>query len=132
MGIEAISRGASKVIAVEKSAKIAMLLRKNRDVCGIDEKRLEVINGDFIKVLPKLQGMHFDMIFADPPYDLGFPQQVLDLVHQLSLLHPAGVLIIEHFQKEALPLSHGTLTRFKERNYGQTLMSFYRVDSTGC
>lgn len=125
MGIEALSRGASSVVAVELSPKVARLIRRNCESIGVPLELLSVRVGAFNKVLPTLLGCTFDVIFADPPYDQHFGGAVLELVDTYGLLAAGGVLIIEHFAKEKLPAVSGSLRLFKTKNYGQTEMSFY-------
>lgn len=125
MGIEAISRGAKLVVAVEQSPRAAALIARNRDSLGIARETLSVCVGSYDKVLPRLFGQQFDIIFADPPYGDLLGAQVLALVDGNRLLAPGGVLIIEHFAKESLPTDAGGLTLHKEKDYGQTVMSHY-------
>jgi 16S rRNA (guanine(966)-N(2))-methyltransferase RsmD len=125
IGLEALSRGADRVLAIEQSARVVRLLKKNKDLCGVGDDRLDIVVADFTRALPRLKDMQFDVIFADPPYHRGFPLLVLELVAELELLHPQGVLVIEHFQKEALPERQASLVRIREKKYGQTIMSYY-------
>lgn len=125
VGIEALSRGASSVVAVELSPKVARLIHRNCETIGVPRELLSVRVGAFDKVLPTLEGSTFDIIFADPPYDKNYGAAVLELVDAHNLLSFGGVLIIEHFAKETMPERSGRLGLQKVRNYGQTTMSFY-------
>ncbi|MDP3487792.1 MAG: 16S rRNA (guanine(966)-N(2))-methyltransferase RsmD [Bacillota bacterium] len=125
VGIEALSRGAKIVTAIEKSPQVAALIARNRDNLGIQSDQLAVIVGSFERELPRLEGSNYDVIFADPPYSKGYAQMVLELVAQHGLLHPTGVMIIEHFSKEEIAERAGDLRRAKIKNYGQTTMSYY-------
>lgn len=125
IGIEAISRGAHHVTAIELSPQVAMLIRDNLVALGIRNDVFEVRVGSFRDVLPRLTAKAYDLIFADPPYGQGYPDEVLRLVLQHDLLKSAGIMVIEHFAKESVPLAHGKLRLFKTKNYGQTKMSFF-------
>lgn len=129
VGIEALSRGAAHVTAIEKSRSVVKLLQSNMDSLGIDSHELQVMVGDFRDMLPLLAGRKFDCIFADPPYYTGLAQRTLELAAELDLLNASGVMVIEHFSKETLPVSCGCLLQFKLRRYGQTSLSFYRKRS---
>ncbi|MDI6840352.1 MAG: 16S rRNA (guanine(966)-N(2))-methyltransferase RsmD [bacterium] len=94
VGIEAISRGASEVIFVEKSRKVVSVLNENLKSLGYMEKS-KVINGDALKVKLKTP----DIIFADPPYDMGFAKKVIDL-----WLISKRLLILEHSKHEKVDL----------------------------
>lgn len=125
VGIEAVSRGARLVIAVEQSPRAAALIAKNRESLGIHPELLQIRVGSYARLLPELTGENFDVIFADPPYGDKLGAIVLELVDRCALLAPLGVLIVEHFAKESLPVQVGKLVREKTRNYGQTEMSFF-------
>ncbi|MBT9153420.1 MAG: Ribosomal RNA small subunit methyltransferase D [Firmicutes bacterium] len=125
MGIEAVSRGARTVVAVERSPRAAALIVRNRDSLGIDPLVLRVRIGTYTKVLPELLGQEFDVVFADPPYGDLAGAHVLELIDRYDLLAARGALIIEHFAKESLPAEIGKLRLLKVKNYGQTVMSHY-------
>src|SRR5579885_1525759 len=65
MGIEALSRGASELIAVEADRKLAQNIIQSLEKLGLEG---EVIAGDVRETLDKLPAYYFDVIFADPPY----------------------------------------------------------------
>ena len=125
VGIEALSRGAKLVTAIEQSPKVAALIARNRDSLGIKLDQLVVVVGSFEQELPRLAGATYDVVFADPPYSKGYSQAVLELVAQYRLLSPRGVMIIEHFYKEEVSEKVGDIRRSRVKNYGQTMMSYY-------
>jgi 16S rRNA (guanine(966)-N(2))-methyltransferase RsmD len=126
MGIEALSRGAAHVTAIEQSQRVIELLSQNTAAMGIGIADFEVLCGDFRTVLPVLAGRTFDVIFADPPYEQGLAQSAVELVALHDLLADDGVLVVEHFFKEDMPLTSAGLEQYKVRKYGQTTMTFYR------
>jgi len=69
-----------------------------------------------------LDGKKFDIIFADPPYDLGFVNGVLRALEEFPLLDEGGVLVIERSHREGLDLGDWVLV--KERRYGDTVLSY--------
>lgn len=68
LGFEAASRGAERVVMVERDAKVAATLRQNAETLGSD--RLELVRADALEfaVLAARQGRSFDLAFLDPPY----------------------------------------------------------------
>ena len=94
VGIEAISRGASEVIFVEKSRKVLAVLNENLKSLGCVNKS-KVIMADALKV--KIETP--DIIFADPPYDKGFAKKVIDL-----WLKSKTLLILEHSKREKVDI----------------------------
>ena len=96
LGIESISRGAEKVVFIDKSRDSIKLLGKNLSHVGADPKSYEVYNVEFEFALKKLKGRKFDVIFADPPYAAGFENKIIGLVGKYDVLARGGVLVIEH------------------------------------
>lgn len=125
VGIEAISRGAKLVVAVEQSPRAAALIVRNRASLNISPDRLVIRVGSFDRMLPALAGQQFDIVFADPPYGDSLGTEVLALIDSYALLAAGGVLVIEHFAKELLPREAGGLILNKTKRYGQTVMSQY-------
>jgi len=71
MGLEAASRGASRVVMVEKDRAIARILRENAQTLGLDDDRVEIVNGDALgsAALARCpEDVH--LVFFDPPYVL--------------------------------------------------------------
>lgn len=124
MGIEALSRGAASLIAVEENRRLAKGIEADLKRLGFEG---EVICGDVRKVLPILEPGAFELIFADPPYASRFDQIVLHGVGRHRLLSAAGVLAIEHARSSQLPDEENGLEAFDRREYGQTSVSFYRL-----
>ena len=85
LGLEALSRGATDVAFVEKDAHAAQTIRANLSALGAHAQVVKQDINQFTTTAP------FDLIFADPPYDA---LEELNLPHLLSLLTPAGVLVL--------------------------------------
>jgi 16S rRNA (guanine966-N2)-methyltransferase len=125
VGIEALSRGSAEAVFVERNPACLRVLRENLERARAEMHRILV--GDVLRVVPRLirQREQFDIIFCDPPYGTGLAQRTLVRLASGELLRPRGVLIVEHFTKEALPSRVGQLVRGRERTHGQTVLSFY-------
>jgi 16S rRNA (guanine966-N2)-methyltransferase len=129
IGIEAVSRGAREVIFVESHEKTAELIRENLKALEISAG-VEVIEDKVLRGLARIGARHLmaDFIFLDPPYDaveehsatLGF----LDASH---LIAPAGMVIVEHRRKIALPDRFDRLERKRIVEQGDKALSFYRL-----
>lgn len=69
MGLEAVSRGASRVVMVERNREIARLLQHNVDTLGCAD-RATVVVGDALSSLTLAKAPNpVDVIFVDPPYE---------------------------------------------------------------
>ena len=66
LGIEAMSRGASRVVFVEKNRRVFKVLEKNIELFETDQ--CELFFTDVLHFLKRTKNQYFDIIFADPPY----------------------------------------------------------------
>ncbi|MEW5807525.1 MAG: 16S rRNA (guanine(966)-N(2))-methyltransferase RsmD [Acidobacteriota bacterium] len=127
IGIEALSRGASKAVFVEKDGKVASLIRQNLTKCKLEEKAI-IIKGDFESSVGDIKKHQdsFDIVFADPPYQGADYRKIVEIVEGEGLLEENGILIIEHLKKAEVPAEWNRIRSFKRKNYGQTTLSFYQ------
>lgn len=123
IGIEALSRGASEVWFVEKSHRALQILKKNLKNLGLLDKT-KVIKGDALKVLRNLssQGIKFDLVFADPPYNFNKYQNLLEVAKDLI---EDGVIIVESRKEVKINPIEG-LKLDKEAKLGETKITIYR------
>lgn len=121
VAFEFASRYAQSVVSVEVNRRVQ---RQNADFAkekNISEIRF--ISSDVFSFLKK-QDEPFDIIFADPPYDLKKIQELPELVFSNKLLSPGGLLIIEHHSTLQWSNPH----KFESRPYGQSVFSFFQFD----
>lgn len=126
VGIEALSRGASRVIFIEKHHATADLIRKNLQAF---ESEAEICEGGALRELKQLvsRGVVADFIFADPPYaDADSLRAVLDFIAEREILAPGGIAIAEHAARTKMPEAAGNLRRSRELKQGDSALSFYR------
>jgi len=125
VGIEALSRGAGKVVFVENDKRLCNLIRENLKKLGVEKERFEIICDDFVNALKRLAKRKevFDFIYADPPYEKGYYTKVVNLVRNLNLLDEDGLLILEEPKKSPfIPEDEEWLV--EKRHYGTTTVSF--------
>ncbi|KON89211.1 DNA methyltransferase [Sporosarcina globispora] len=126
LGIEALSRGADKVIFVDRDGKAIQTIHENLRTCGF-EGQVEVYRNDAdraIKAILKRE-LVFDYIFLDPPYR---KQQLLKLIQAIDendLLSEQGTILCEHSSDVELPGTIGRLFQRKHENYGIISISIY-------
>ena len=121
LGIEALSRGAASAVFVEQQATVLRFLRAN--VKGLPDAT--VIRGDVLRVLKKLAGADFDLVFADPPYLHGLVQATIDRAAEFGILGPDGWFVAEHHRRE-MPLAPDGWEVTKQGTYGETTVSVLR------
>ena len=95
MGLEALSRGASRVYLVDKGRGACDIIKKN-----IEKSRLT--NGcialceDSLSFLKKQSGVEkFDIVFLDPPYATNLINEALDLLAEKNLINEASYIVCE-------------------------------------
>lgn len=100
ISLEFLSRDAESVLSVEINRKAIQFLNETKRRLEIDNWK--IYNGDVFKVLKKYKEEEFDLIFADPPYDLRNIEDIPNLVFESGLLKPDGWLIVEHSSDTSL------------------------------
>jgi len=115
LGLEALSRGAAKVVFVEKSRKALKVLNGNVERLGAGEE-CKIVAGDAMAFVRRLGEGEFDLALADPPYDLGLAQKLLVLLAEKGF---AEELWVEHRSGEPVP----SLPGLRQRRYGDTTIS---------
>lgn len=117
--LEFLSRGCSSVTAVEKATTQYNFIRKVAQQLNIDNLRL--IKGDVFKYIESAT-QKFDIIFADPPYDLPDFGNIPGLVLNSAMLKPDTIFIIEHSKN----YDFSNLPHFLEhRAYGSVNFSIF-------
>lgn len=127
MGIEALSRGADRVVMVEKSPKAVSVIKQN--LANLHLKKGVVLQDDVFAAVDRLdkKGETFDIIYLDPPYtvdEIFVP--VLEKMGSLDLLDKDGMLVIRTRKEKELPDETGNLIKFREKVYGISKAHFYR------
>lgn len=119
ISIEFISRDCREAIAIEQSEKNGAYIRKACQELKIDN--LTLIKADVFKFIASCK-TKFDVIFADPPYDLKNLTELPDLIFQYELLKKDGIFILEHSAKNKFD-AHPHFNF--HRNYGNVNFSFF-------
>ena len=125
LGIEALSRGATRTVFVEKERSAIDLIKKNLSHCGFED-RVHIMTGEVERAIRLLhrKGEVFDFIFMDPPYRRGLVQKTLGILQAQPLHHEDSILVIEHDRRETLSESTEGWTLGRKRQFGDTIVSF--------
>jgi 16S rRNA (guanine(966)-N(2))-methyltransferase RsmD len=131
LGLEALSRGAERVIFVDRSRRALKCTQANVALVGA-ETQVEVLCQDALAALRLLagRGESLSLILADPPYGEGLPAKVLAAVGASACRAPVGVLVIEHHKKD-LPLAQPGdaptgFSLWTARRFGDTVLTIWR------
>jgi 16S rRNA (guanine(966)-N(2))-methyltransferase RsmD len=123
VGIEALSRGAERVVYVEDNPGRVNIIREFVARFGFSDKAL-IVRGlvqDFLKKNKE----RYDIIFLDPPYASEQAVEVVSLIDRLGTSGGDGIVIAEHFSKMKLEEHVGALVLKKRYRYGDTSLSMY-------
>lgn len=132
IGLEALSRGAKRVIFMERDRDAIRVLRSN--IAQTDPSACEVVEGDsfstIIQVKKRLESLgESAFIYVDPPfaYREGMEEiydKTLALIASLPL-QQTKLVIIEHMSTLELPETIGEYNRLKSKRFGKTSLTYY-------
>lgn len=127
VGIEALSRGAQFVTFVESDVKHIRVLRENLNSCNL-LRQSEVISGGIFPIIesPSFIVRPFDVIFADPPYNISNIDILLQKIITNVNIPDYGVLVIEHSSRSLLPETINGFNKYRDYRYGDTTLTVYR------
>jgi 16S rRNA (guanine966-N2)-methyltransferase len=121
ISFEFASRGASVVHLVEKDSKHIAFIKRMSDEMKFDN--IKTIHID-VRAYLKVSKFKYDLVFADPPYDLVWLSTLPDLVLSSGIIKEDGFFILEH-PKNISFASHRFFS--EHRNYGSVNFSFFRT-----
>ncbi|WP_029135389.1 RsmD family RNA methyltransferase [Nakamurella lactea] len=137
LGLELLSRGAASLVSVEKDRRALEALRAN--VAGLTEGTsgrqaaaapgvpVEVLGADVQAALPRLAGRSFDLVVADPPYDLPAAELHAVLAALGPLLAPGAEVVVERSARSGEPDWPAPLIAVRAKRYGDTLLCYGRA-----
>ena len=123
LGLEAISRGASKVFFSDSSRESLSLCRENASLCGVTD-RCVFLSGDFRSNIRRVKET-VDIFFLDPPYADRCIPEALQAIDEAGNCRPGTVVVCEHRHKDVLPGELYGFTCIKDRRYGATGVTIY-------
>jgi len=121
ISFEFASRGAVSVHLVEKDHRSIAFIRKMKE--ELEMENLKPVHID-VKAFLRTCSVKYDVVFADPPYDLPWLSEVPDMVFNAAILKENGFLILEHPSALTFRNEPGF---FEHRTYGRVNFSFFRL-----
>ena len=133
IAFEALSRGASQVIISENESSRFKFISSFASSLP-DSMSVMLLNmpAFYAMKLISKRGIVPNYIFADPPYDkkgtgLKLYESIISNIEKYSVANKSTELIFQHFTKNVLPQFMGSFQKHKEKQYGATTLSFYRL-----
>jgi 16S rRNA (guanine966-N2)-methyltransferase len=121
LGLEALSRGARRIVFVDHSYKAVQTIQHNIDLLRcIDKCSIHEI--DVSRFLDNVDEQ-FDVVFADPPYNFRPLEDSASKIFLSKSLQPAGIAVIEHSSKVTLS-ADPSFAIYKHRVFGDTAVTF--------
>jgi len=121
ISMEFASRGAEQVIAVDRSIQCINYLKDMARQHKLEQ--ITTFKADVFKYL-EMETDQYDLIFADPPYDLNRIPEIPKIVFEKNLLKPGGLLVVEHQSMQNLSQQPGFV---EQRKYGHSSFSFFKM-----
>jgi 16S rRNA (guanine(966)-N(2))-methyltransferase RsmD len=130
VGIEALSRGAARVVFVEKDRAALGALRANLAALGASRAAARVMAGDVLRVLADLpaQEAPFDLVFLDPPYATSLAGRALAALAAARVCRPGGEVVVQHSTRDALAPVAGFAEHRRGRRFGDTALTFLKAE----
>ena len=94
IGLEMISRGASKAILCDKSKEAIEIIEKNIEKTHMKDQ-VELYNLDFENCIDKVKTIKFYIIYLDPPYNTNYISKALNKIVDLDIVKQEGLIIVE-------------------------------------
>ncbi len=135
VGLEALSRGASKAVFVEKDGLCMKTIEKNIAALGFSEQakalKADVLSGvKWLEHFSDYKG--YDIVFMGPPYrtaenlPLYYSMETLKLLAEARISTPTGLIVVQHHRKEEVSAPPG-LEHVRREKYGDTDVDFFRL-----
>ena len=121
MSIEALSRGAVSAQSIEAEAKACLAMKHIQTAWHIEGWHIH--KGVLPHVLPT--SAHFDVIYADPPYDQGLAEKIPQWLAEQGITF--NTLVIEEASRVNVAWSAKMLP-IKQRKYGETTLYFFAME----
>jgi len=128
LGIEALSRGARRVVFVERSQAALSVLRRN--LCSLNlghsPETARVLRGEAVRSIGRLgrAGERFDLVLLDPPYASEELPRALAALVESDVVSRGGEVVVEASRRHPLPGVEGLVVA-AYRHYGDTQVGRY-------
>jgi 16S rRNA (guanine966-N2)-methyltransferase len=132
VGIEALSRGAARVVLVERDQSALRALRGNLAALGATRATARILAGDVLHLLPTLGAEEgpFDLVFIDPPYATTLAARTLEALPAARVCRDGSEIVVQHSTRTVLPAVPGLVAHRRPRRFGDTALTFLRAEES--
>jgi 16S rRNA G966 N2-methylase RsmD len=104
------------------------VIKENSEHTGFND-HVRILREDAIQAIKRMSrdDEQFDLIFCDPPYNLGWGERILAAIDETIILRETGTFIIEHAKHEKLPACLKRIESKRSESYGETIVTFYQT-----
>lgn len=127
LGLEALSRGAGQVVALESSRVAVNALNEAAQL--LDTSALQVMQLDAVQWLKSKPAGPFDLVFIDPPFQAGLLDESLALLAASNSLTAGALIYIERDRNDDPPQLPAGWQVYKDKVAGSVSYALYRVDT---
>jgi len=127
LGFEALSRGADKLIFIERELKVFQALMANLDLLKLANKT-ELNHVDALSYINDIPSDSIDIVFIDPPYGKGLVSECLKKLYDCQCLKSKGLVYLEQESQLGDPALPETWTILKNKQAGQ--VSYYLLQAS--
>jgi 16S rRNA (guanine(966)-N(2))-methyltransferase RsmD len=120
---EFASRGCRDIHSIEMEPRHAAFIRSTAE--KLNFRQIRVIRDDVFHFL-NICKIRYDIVFADPPYEMPHIEDIPGIIFRQELLKPDGIFILEHSAR--IDFS-GNENLTEHRNYGNVHFSFFKYQS---
>jgi 16S rRNA (guanine(966)-N(2))-methyltransferase RsmD len=118
---EFASRGAAEVVSVDRFPGCVRFVRETAAELGL--RTVRTVRSDVFKFIDRPATASFDVVFADPPFDMEGREDLQRLVLRNGWLKPGGIFILEHPSSEDTDYEN---TGIENRRYGNCSFAFFQ------
>ena len=128
LGLEALSRGASRVCCVDKNPKSIEIIWKNHQKLKI-KKGMDWLCVDIFKFLKNNFDKKFDLVLADPPFTQKLAHKTMQALEQSKAIHEEAWVILESNPREYIEKNYRDFNILKQKKFKDKIISFYKRGS---
>ena len=130
IGLEMLSRGATRAVLCDKSKFAIDIINKNIEKTHMNGK-VELYNLDFENCIEKIKKYKFDIIYLDPPYNTDYIMKSLIKIMNFKLLNLDGLIILETDDEKRIldEIKNIKVKIVDKRKYGRATIMFLKEDN---